>query len=1418
VEPGGGPAQAVTTPDLLATPEVRAEVRAEVRTEVRTEVSASVRSWVRLAAVAVLLVGLVFVQDPGFLVPDTKLDLVVDPAGFLGRALHLWDGVGAFGQLQNQAYGYLWPMGPFFWVLHAVDVPGWAVQRAWESLVVVVAFLGVARVSRALGIRSDVACVLAGVAYALSPRMLTTLGPISIEAWPSAVAPWVLLALVRGSTTGSARRAAALAGLATAMVGGVNAAATSAVLPLGVVWVLTRAPGPRRRTLVVWWPLFTLLATVWWLVPLFAMGAYSPPFLDFIESARVTTFPTTLFDALRGTSDWVPYIDAASRAGNDLVTRFYLPLNSGVVLLLGLAGLAGARTPHRRFLVWSVALGLLLVTMGHLGSVQGWFAPQLHGWLDEALAPLRNVHKFDPVVRLPLVVGLAASVDSLHRTAVDGRPSLAGWLPQLQRSALLGLTGVVVLGAAAPAFAGRITPAGGFLDVPGYWQQTADFLARSSGRGTSLLVPGSSFGEYVWGSPQDEPMQSLARSPWAVRNAIPLAPPGGVRMLDEIERRLAQGDGSVGLTAYAARAGIRYLVVRNDLQRSGDVPDPVLVHQALAASPGLSRVATFGPTVGGLGHLDRPTGRVVINGGWQATYPAVEVFAVPSSTGDAATPAAVGAGRVPLVVGGPEDLDDLEDLGLLGAGPAQLASDASVQEAPRGPLVLTDGYRSRERSFGRVHDATSAVRSPADPRTVENRARDFLLADPDRWSTTARVDGVRSLTASSSASDADNPGGTQPGDQPFAALDGSAATSWVSGAGRRDRAWWQVDLDSPFEPGADDVVTMTGGPGASEQQAVRVLTAGGSTARVALGPGETRRVRVPAGRTGWVRVEDASGVPGARLDVGEVAVPGVRARRTLVLPPVPARWGTPAAVVLRASTDARTGCARVGGDVRCAPGQARTSEEPHDFAREVRLAADASYDVRLRVAPRPGAALEAALLRGQLGRAEASSTAFDDPRAAASAAIDGDGGTTWIAAPRDQRPSLTLGWVGRRTVSGLTVRLDPDAAARRPERLRLEWPGGRRTVRLGSDGSVRFRPVRTSTLTLTTLDAERASSLNFDRTGTDLPVGVSEVRVRGAGAIPVTLSPVARRFPCGSGPTLTVDGRSYASAVTASPRDLQNGGLVDARVCGPTTVRLRAGATDIDVTGSAAFDARQLVLSAPRRAGALPGAVPEAASVRGWDDGSRLLTPPAGSTVLALRQNVNAGWVADQSGRRLEPVVLDGWQQGYAVRGTGTVSTRFAPDRTYRLGLGVGLVLLLALGGLCCLRGRRWPGRDQPPLAERRRGPVVTGAGAVLVGGLLAGWPGVLVALVGLVAAVAVLRLTVDGGRSARPWLVGSPVLVAALGYVLEPWGSSAGWAGDQRWEHYLVLVSLTAAALLSASRGRDQTPRSRIAGRSTQR
>ena len=67
----------------------------------------------REVAACVALTAAAFLQAPGLALVDTKVDLSVDPMGWLGRSLHMWNS-SMFGQVQNQAYGYLWPMGPFY--------------------------------------------------------------------------------------------------------------------------------------------------------------------------------------------------------------------------------------------------------------------------------------------------------------------------------------------------------------------------------------------------------------------------------------------------------------------------------------------------------------------------------------------------------------------------------------------------------------------------------------------------------------------------------------------------------------------------------------------------------------------------------------------------------------------------------------------------------------------------------------------------------------------------------------------------------------------------------------------------------------------------------------------------------------------------------------------------------------------------------------------------------------------------------------------------------------------------------------------------------------------------------------------------------------------------------------------------------
>ena len=252
--------------------------------------------------------GLALTQSAGLVVADTKLDLAISPlVDFLARAAHLWDAEGAFGQLQNQAYGYLWPMGPFhaLGIQHGPARLGGPTPVDGARAVRRVRRDGPAR--RGTGVRSDLACIVAGFAFALSPRMLTVLGPISIEVWPSARR--------RGCCCPSCSEPSRLTGVrrrwppAVAMVGA-STAATFAVLPLGVIWLLTREPGPRRRSMMLWWPLFTVLGTLWWLVPCSCSGPTARP-SSTSSRPRADDLSHDAADALRGTSNWVAYIDPA---------------------------------------------------------------------------------------------------------------------------------------------------------------------------------------------------------------------------------------------------------------------------------------------------------------------------------------------------------------------------------------------------------------------------------------------------------------------------------------------------------------------------------------------------------------------------------------------------------------------------------------------------------------------------------------------------------------------------------------------------------------------------------------------------------------------------------------------------------------------------------------------------------------------------------------------------------------------------------------------------------------------------------------------------------------------------------------------------------------------------------------------------
>ncbi|MGH3967135.1 MAG: alpha-(1-_3)-arabinofuranosyltransferase domain-containing protein, partial [Mycobacterium sp.] len=404
----------------------------------------------------------------------------------------------------------------------------------------------------------------------------------------------------------------------------------------------------------------------------------------------------------------------------------------------------------------------------------------------------------------------------LGRVPLPGSAPAAQWVgafarPERDKRVATGIVVLIALMVSTSlAWSGRITPPGAFRAIPQYWHDAADWLtAQNTGTPTAgrvLVVPGAPFATQVWGTSHDEPLQVLGDSPWGVRDSIPLTPPQTIRALDSVQRLLAAGRPSAGLADTLARQGISYVVLRNDLD-----PDtsrsarPILVHRAIAGSPRLQKVAQFGAPVG-----HRPVSGFISDSGLRPHYPAVEIYRV--VTGDnPAAPYLADTDRLRRVDGGPEVLLRLDERrrlqGLPALGPMLMTADgerAGLQLPRNTGVIVTDTPLARETDYGRVDDHSSAIRADGDARHTFNRVPDYPT--PGAGTVYGGWIGGR-LTVSSSSSDATALPDVAPAASPAAAIDGDAATAWVSnGLQSAVGQWLQVAFDHPV---TNAVITLT---------------------------------------------------------------------------------------------------------------------------------------------------------------------------------------------------------------------------------------------------------------------------------------------------------------------------------------------------------------------------------------------------------------------------------------------------------------------------------------------------------------------------------------------------------------------------------------------------------------------------------
>ncbi|MSO79931.1 MAG: DUF3367 domain-containing protein [Acidimicrobiia bacterium] len=1267
-----------------------------------------------------------FASSPGQVSGDTKAYLTLDPGRLLERAPYLWDPHIGMGTVPHQNVGYLFPMGPYFWLMDQIGMPDWVAQRIWLGTISLAAVLGARWLFTLLGVRR-VGAIVGALVYMLTPYQLAFSARTSVLLLPWAGLPWLVGLTIR-ATRRVGWRDPVLFALVVLAVGGTNATALMLVCTAPALWLLLMLLGGRASARVAGSAAWRILVptvgiSVWWAVALRTQGAYGLPVLQLTENLRVVSLASLPNDLLRGLGNWFFYggdrlgysIDQVSAYANE---RIVIALSFGVpIMALVAAGVL--RWRYRAYFA-------ILIVVGTIVSVGAWpyDNPSIFGRAFKSFAndsslglAFRNTPRVAPIVVLGVAALVAAGISALARRKV-----------QLIAA---GAVVVVAIGAFAPVWRHGYLSERNQRDekIPSYWIDAAAALDRGGDTTRVLEIPGSNFAAYRWGNNVDPLTPGITDRPWVGREVLPFGSPASVNLLVALDHRIQEGTfepGSLAAVARLMNAGV--VLIRSDLEYERfDGPRPRLLWAQLTRSSqeGLRGPLKFGPAnpnraVDGLPMIDELELRTPTDAEdppevalLEVRDPVPIIHAAPSA-------------QAVLLAGDGEGIVDAAAAGLLNGDELilQLASlsDAELRQALRAgaALVLTDTNRRRAQTwFASLRDATGATERAGQRPLVED-LRDFRLEMfHDAGDDTRTVIEHRGGTAdATSYGDIDR---YTPEDRPVNAVDGDLFTAWRAGGGAQPTGERLVlRPDQPVRTDHIDLVQPLFGDHSRWLTQVRLHFDRGPSVTVELGPGSLtpkgQRVEFPTRTIRRLEIEPLTTNTGTAPDprganpVGfaEVRIGDVRVTEIVRLPVDLAR---------RVGADVRDhSLAIVLTRLRIEPGDRERHDEELALSRRFVLGDARSFDLSgtARVNPNAyddvldlvlGTTAEGATFR-------ASGHLAGDAEARASRAFDGDLATAWTAPMGTQEGQwVEVDLPSQQRIDRLELTVIADEHHSVPTTLGLEADGQRvqtLTVPPVASGPIgtretvplSFDPVTARQLRLV-VDAVQPATTIDDRKGTldALPVAISEVAITGV-RIPVTAGPSDE---CRSD-LVRVDGDAVPVRVRGTAATARDGWVVEA--C-EGALDLSVGSHVLKSASGAAngIDIDRLVLTSGR-GGSASAVAPLGATLGSSGATVRVVDSAATSFDLKVRtdgtpfwlvlgQSNSSGWEATTAnGRDLSaPTLVDGHANGWLVdpgsARTMSIQLRWTPQRLVWVGLALSIVAALACLAVVFVTRRR---------------------------------------------------------------------------------------------------------------------------------
>ena len=814
---------------------------------------------VGFVALGVLAYLPVLLTARGRVVADTKQYLYLDPARLMSRATSMWDPNIGLGTVTHQTIGYLFPMGPYYWLMDTLGFPDWVAQRIWLGSILFAAGTGVLFLARTFDLRGPGA-VLAALVFMLSPYSLHYSARISVILLPWAALPWMVALVARGLRRGGWRHAAIFA-VVIQVVGGVNATALvfaglAPVLFIPFAVYVTREVDLRAALwTVVRFGALTLGASLWWISGLWVQGSYGIDILRYTETVRTVAMTSIAPEVLRGLGYWFfygrdklgPWIEANvdyTQVIGKILLSYSIP-----VLALTLA--CFVRWRYRAYFVLCLLVGTAIAVGAHPYDDPSPFGSLLKAFAGSSQAglALRSTGRAVPLIVLGLALLLGAGMNALW-----------SWCRarQLDRisAASIGLVAVLACFNLPALWNGHFY--GENLqrpeEIPQYWRDAAATLDERPHDTRVIEIPGTDFASYRWGNTVDPITPGLLDRPYVARELIPYGSPPSADLLNAFDRRLQEGVLDRDAVAPVARVmAAGDIVLRNDLQYERfNTPRPTLLWPQFSPEPpsGLIELATFGTEIPeGPSFFPFVDEQALALSPDVASGPPVAVFAVeaPESI------VRIQPRERPLLIAGDgEGLVDAAAVGLVDNQSVILYSatyagdvDALQTELDHdATLVVTDSNRKRARRWSSVRDNVGyterADESPWVDDPSDNRLPVFPEAGSDAFTVVEQRGAIVEATAYGNAV------AYTPEDRAARALDGDPTTAWKVGAfGEVIGEKIRIETPEAVTTDAVDLVQVLVGPRERFITRATLRFDGGDPVTVEL----DERSRTPEGQT-----------------------------------------------------------------------------------------------------------------------------------------------------------------------------------------------------------------------------------------------------------------------------------------------------------------------------------------------------------------------------------------------------------------------------------------------------------------------------------------------------------------------------------------------------------------------------------------